>query len=187
MTKRSTSRRARSGEASVCAPRNERAARADVEALVLLAAAAQRAAREVPRQAEDPHAILGADGTGPAQVPVDQGPELRIGHLGDGGRGEQVVGAELADDLVHAREPQRQQPAQGAEGLAGGKPHAVAPLVGARLGGVDRRAGQLRVAPDLAEHLRGRGGQAVGRLEHARGDPPGELELGLRRGSRSAA
>src|SRR4030095_16171400 len=63
-------------------------ARADVEAPVLLAAAAQRAAREVPRQPEDPHAILGADGTGPAQVPVDQGPQLRIRHLGDGGRGE---------------------------------------------------------------------------------------------------
>ena len=87
-TKRSTSRSARLGrEGERGAPEGARA-RAEVEALVLLVAAGQRAAGEIPGQAEDADALLGGDALGAGQVAVDQRPQVRIGHLRGGRRGE---------------------------------------------------------------------------------------------------
>src|SRR3990167_9277600 len=52
--------------------------RAQVEALVLLVAAAQRRAGEVPGEAEQPAALLGIDADA-QQVLVDQWPQLAVG------------------------------------------------------------------------------------------------------------
>src|SRR5262249_61925174 len=77
----------------------------EIEALVLLVAAGQRAPREIPGEAEDARTLLGADTLGPVEEALDERTQGGIGELGCGRRGEKVVRAEETDDLVHAREP----------------------------------------------------------------------------------
>src|SRR5262244_2791099 len=160
-------------------PREGAPARGEIEALVLLAAAGQRAPREIPGEAEDARTLLGADTLGPVEEALDERTQGGIGELGCGRRGEKVVRAEETDDLVHAREPQREETSEGAEGTPVGEPHPRSPLVGALLRGVHAGPHHLGVAPYLAEHLPARSGAGVDGGGHAAGQPPGELELGL--------
>src|SRR5262252_10363595 len=79
----------------------------EIEALVLLVAAGERAAGEIPGQPEDADALLGWHSLGAGQVAVDQGPQVLVRHLRGGRRGEDIVRADQAHDLVHARKPDR--------------------------------------------------------------------------------
>src|SRR5216684_898391 len=72
----------------------------EVETLVLLVAAGQRAAGEIPRQAEDADALLGRHALGAGQVTIDQRPQLLVGHLRRTWRGEKIVRADQAQDLI---------------------------------------------------------------------------------------
>src|SRR5262249_52824259 len=86
--------------------------RGEVEALVLLVAAGQARACEVPGQPEDPDALLGGHALGARQIALDQRPQVLVGHLRSGRRGEKIVRADQPQDLVDPREPQRQEAAQ---------------------------------------------------------------------------
>src|SRR5262245_7195750 len=112
-------------------PREGAPARGEIEALVLLAAAGQRAPREIPGEAEDARTLLGADALGPMEEALDERTQGGIGELGCGRRGEEIVRAEETDDLVHAWEPQWKEASEGAEGTSIGEPHPRSPLVGA--------------------------------------------------------
>src|SRR4051812_34780142 len=98
------------GEAEV--PRHVARGRREIEALVLLVAAGERASGKIPREAENTDALLGRHALGAGQIAVDQRPQLLVGHLRCRRRGEYVVRADQAQDLVHPREPDRQDAAQ---------------------------------------------------------------------------
>src|SRR5262249_2920892 len=63
----------------------------EIETLVLLVAAGQRAAGEIPSQPEDADALFRCHALGAGQVAVDQRPQVLVGHLRRGWRGEHVM------------------------------------------------------------------------------------------------
>src|SRR5581483_11971052 len=105
-------------------------ARSQVEALVEFVARAQRAADEIPCEAEDPRAVAGRNFARSAQVAVDELANSWIVELRLGGSGEQVVRADKRQDFSHPRKPGRQRRPQRGERTPVGKPYPVAVLEG---------------------------------------------------------